>query len=544
MDKILDRPLLIVMALCILLSTSLACSRSGDETSDAGTDAALDSGQSDGAAGDADSDADSDADTEADAGMDAGRDANASGAYQWHTFYGTGNYDFGSDVATDENGNLYVLGSSFANWLGPDGQAPLHPLSGSDDIVVMKLTRDGAYQWHTFYGSDDDTYPYGPDIPGSDFARGMTLDRDGNIYVIGSSYQGWTGPDSQPPLHAFCDERDFFLLKLDRDGVYQWHTFYGSCEGSRAFSIAAGQDGNLFITGSSGPWTGPDGQAPLHDTNISSALFVLNLTHDGAYVWHTYYGDDISNDGTDIQVDEHGNVVVVGRSELGWTGPEGQEPLNDHSGYYDLVVLKLGKDGAYQWHTFFGSSDYDSGNALALDRDGNIYVTGSSSVGWVGPDGQEPRHQLKEIPSFTMRISGNGDYVWHTFYGGSAIALGRDGDLYIAGDSHSDWNGPASQAPLVNLTQGSWDIHVIKLSDDGAYQWHTFYGCSVDFSGGSDDYGGSIALDDRGGMYIGGMSDHTWNGPDGQSPLHAHSEQRSLGYNIEDYDMTILKLTQ
>jgi hypothetical protein len=114
-------------------------------------------------------------------------------------------------------------------------------------------------------------------------------------------------------------------------------------------------------------------------------------------------------------------------------------------------------------------------------------------------------------------------YAWHTFYGsgsyddGNAIATDGSGNIYVTGYSGSTWNGPAGQSP-VHPYIGSEDIFVLKLASSGSYQWHIFYRSST------YDHGYGIATDGSGNIYVTGASWGTWNGPDGQSPLHPYSQ--------------------
>ena len=186
----------------------------------------------------------------------------SNGSYQWHTFYGSGGNDWGYGIATDSSGNVYVTGFSTATWNGPAGESPLHDAFGSG--FVLKLDSTGTYRWHTFY-------PVGYRI---------AIDSSGNAYVTGPCGTTWNGPDGQSPLHAYSGGTDICVLKINSSGAYQWHTFYGSSGNEHGYGAARDRTGNLYITGSSGAtWNGPAGQSPLHAyTGGSRDFFVLKLS--------------------------------------------------------------------------------------------------------------------------------------------------------------------------------------------------------------------------------------------------------------------------
>ncbi len=387
-------------------------------------------------------------------------------SYAWHTFYGSSSIDGSMSIATDGSGNVYTMGYSYATWNGPAGESPLHAYSEGTDIFVLKLDSSGAYQWHTFYGSS-----------GEDYGSGIAIDGSGNLYVTGFSWATWNGPAGQNPLHPYSGYDDIFVLKLDSSGTYQWHTFYGSTNIDYGNAIAIDGSGNLYVTGgSSVTWNGPADQSPLHAHSGSGDkgywdIFVLKLDSSGAYQWHTFYGTNAGgNESNGIATDGGGNIYVTGHSYAIWNGPAGQNPLHPYSGDYDIFVLKLNSSGAYQWHTFYGSSSADYSWGIANDASGNVYVTGRSDASWNGPAAQSPFHAHSgSWDILVLKLSSSGVYQWHTFYGSSSpdysygIATDVNGNVYVTGSSYASWNGPAAQSPLHAHSGGS-DIFVLKLS--------------------------------------------------------------------------------
>ncbi|MCX5999367.1 MAG: hypothetical protein NTU41_07175 [Chloroflexi bacterium] len=307
----------------------------------------------------------------------------ASPAYLRHTFYGSNDSERAYSVAVDSSDGSFIVGRSRDTWNGPSGQQPIHGHSNpgnNADLFVLKLDRNGAYQWHTFFGT----------AGGADYAMAAAVDGDGNIYVTGFSWGSWDGPLGVLPKHAYGGgTSEALVLKLDSSGAYQWHTFFGAGSLAEGHAIAVDASGDAYVAmKSDDTWNGPSGELPKNDYVGGPDIAVLKLNSDGDYQWHTFFGaDDADVEPASIAVD--GNAVyVTGNSPSVWNvGVKG--PLNGHSGGDDIVVLKLSSDGVFQWHTFYGSPLNDAGNGIVA-RDGSVYVTGYSFDTWDGPGSQAP----------------------------------------------------------------------------------------------------------------------------------------------------------
>jgi hypothetical protein len=304
---------------------------------------------------------------------------NSAGAYQWHTFYGSPfASDTGYGIAVDTGNNVYITGNSRDTWQGDSNTSPLNAYSGRNDIVVLKLTGAGAYQWHTFYGS-----PYDDD--GSSIA----VDAGGNVYIVGDGADTWGSP-----LRAHSGGYDIVVLKLNSAGSYQWHTFYGSSSSDVGYGIAVDANSNIYITGHSGAtWQGVGNTNPLHAYSGDADIFVIKLNSTGGYQWHTFYGSIGVDHSYGIAVDSSGNVYTTGFSSGAWQGDGNTNPLHAHSGNGgDIAVVKLNSAGAYQWHTFYGASLAQAGRSVAVDTSSNVYITGNSAATWQGDGNTNPLH--------------------------------------------------------------------------------------------------------------------------------------------------------
>jgi hypothetical protein len=305
--------------------------------------------------------------------------------YQWHTFYGSGSNDRGQGIAIMGDG-LYVVGWSDAAWDGDNRVAPINAYSGGRDIVVLKLGTDGNYQWHTFWGSGK-----------RDEGMGIAVSGDA-IFITGTRNDTWNGDSGTAPKHSYSGDSNIVVLKLDKDGNYQRHTFYGSVDYNLGYGIWA--SGNaIYVTGESyGTWNGDGNAAPKHPNSGLYDIFVLKLDTNGTYQWHTFYGSSESDSGYGIFL-SGSRFFIVGSSQSTWQGDNNTDPLNAHSGVEDITAMELDTDGNYKWHTFYGKGgDAAYGAVAAVDV---LYVSGASYLEW-NADGNAASRGFQRRLSFKL----------------------------------------------------------------------------------------------------------------------------------------------
>ena len=251
-------------------------------------------------------------------------------------------------------------------------------------------------------------------------------------------------------------------------------------------------------------WTESTWGTPIHPYAGGRDAFVAKLNSSGERLWHTFMGSSDFDEGLSVAVDGDGNVYVTGTSDALWG-----EPVHSHAEMemYNCFAVKLNSDGERQWHTFMGGKGDDWGRAIAVDTSGTVYVAGVGG-GWWGtlPVDQPPGN----ADVWVTELSADGVRQWYTFVGSEdldfvrSMAVDGDGNVFVAGRSFANWGSPIN--PFVSEA-GESDALVAKLNTSGELLWHTFMGSA------GEDYGLGIAVDGNGNAYFSGNSPATWGTP-------------------------------
>jgi hypothetical protein len=147
-------------------------------------------------------------------------------------------------------------------------------------------------------------------------------------------------------------------------------------------------------------------------------------------------GGDNSDPTYGIAVDATGSVYVTGATQSSnWTSG-GFDLI--YGGGQDAFVVKLSAGGEHVWSTYLGDSSLDSGNGIAIDVSGNVYVTGTT----YSPDWTNGGFDLLYNgggDAFVAQLSAGGAHLWSTYLGGSdrdeglGIAVDASARIYVTG---------------------------------------------------------------------------------------------------------------
>jgi hypothetical protein len=325
--------------------------------------------------------------------------------------------------------------------------------------------------WNTFLGG-----------PENDAGYSIAFDRRSDVYVAGTSDSGW-GEDA---VAGHSGGRDVFVAKMVLRGVVEWHTFLDAATGDETCAIALDGEGNVYVTGTSWePWGDP-----VNDFSFYPDAFVAKLDNDGNLLWNTFLGA-VTDSGNAIALDASSNVYIAGASTLTWG-----DPVRDHWGAHnnDAFVAKLDNDGRLVWNAFLGGEGEDTGQAIAVDASGHIYVAGTSGSAWGSPQAGF----AGGTDAFVAKTNANGSLMWHTFLGdehqdtGAGIAVDSSSAVYIAG-TQEQWvegrYGPElDQFPFAT-----------RLAPGGVQDWTSQY---------FDGEGHGIAVDGDGQIYLAGTGEY------------------------------------
>jgi hypothetical protein len=313
-------------------------------------------------------------------------------------------------------------------------------------------------------------------VNGDDEANDIAIDLSGNSYVSGTSLGNPTGPD-------------FYTISYDGDGNERYnHRHDGPAhEGDDAYANAVDSAGYVCVTG--GSFRGmPHKHSDIDTVAYNSA---------GELEWDVRYdarrnGHDV---GKAIAVDNAGYVYITGSSE-------DSESQKSDVLHYDFYTAKydIENRGREIWGARYNNDSVngdDEATAVAVDSEGNVYVTGFSDNG-----SNNDIVTIKYGPDGNPVWSDEGDGKLRRYDGGyndeaADISVDAEGNVYVTGRIQGSGTG--------------YDCITIKYDNNGIQLWAVEYN-HTDVNG--NDEAVAIAVDEAGNVYVTGKSQGSSTGYD------------------------------
>jgi hypothetical protein len=163
-------------------------------------------------------------------------------------------------------------------------------------------------------------------------------------------------------------------------------------------------------------------------------------------------------------------------------------------------------DPVLNYSTYLGASNDELGQGIAVDRDGQAYVTGGTTSTDFPTDNLLQGELAGGTDAFVLKLTANGQQlVYSTFVGGDGfdiglgIAIDGKGRAYVTGTTDST-NFPTVNA-LRGALAGASDAFVARLTVQGTLAYSTYLG------GSGFDRGSGIAVTTKGRAHVTGITE-------------------------------------
>jgi hypothetical protein len=253
-------------------------------------------------------------------------------------------------VVVDTGGNAYVAGS--------DTYVCYHEGSFTqcnEGLLTVKYNQNGDQLWINIPS----------DGAGAPQVAGMATDSGNNFYLVANVSYGNAG---------------FLTYRYSSNGVLMWMALPDNGTGP-GNALALDSSANIFLVGQ---------DAYEFNGTYSYYYTTFELNSSGETLWTNHYSQPPigSSAATSVAVDSKGNVYITGYSS-------GTNSSND------IATIKYSSNGSQAWQQRYVSpaNGNAAGNAITVDKNGNVYVTGYETL----PGGGTGIVTIKYIPISIQR---------------------------------------------------------------------------------------------------------------------------------------------
>jgi gliding motility-associated-like protein len=155
----------------------------------------------------------------------------ASGTMVWQKTIGGNNGDYAKSIVASSDGNYIIGGDSSSTISGEKNQ---NTINGSDDVWLIKLDDNGQLLWQKNIGGNS-----------TESFENMRITSDDGLILGIMSYSDISGAKTE----VSRGDRDYWMVKLDSNGNFEWDKTIGGDSNDQIQSIVQAKDGGFVMAG-------------------------------------------------------------------------------------------------------------------------------------------------------------------------------------------------------------------------------------------------------------------------------------------------------
>ncbi|HCQ30594.1 MAG TPA: hypothetical protein DIU39_09925, partial [Flavobacteriales bacterium] len=289
------------------------------------------------------------------------------------TFLGGNNYETISDIALDNNNNIYIVGSTESNNYPVTLNGYQQTFQGGlIDVIISKISPNGSTLLYS-------TYLGGTDL---ESGTGIAVDMLENIYITGYTYSSDFPSTSNALQNNFNGGNvDIFISKINNSGSLTYSSFFGGNNDETSSEIIIDTQNTIYITGGTNstnfPITSNAYQASLTGVNNDAFISKINI-NSNTILYSTYFGGWQNDYSNHIVIDNSGFLYITGKT-ASTVFPLSSDALQTNlSGSNDAFVSKMDTLGNLIYSTYLGGNNYDIATCLTFNSFNNIFILGET----------------------------------------------------------------------------------------------------------------------------------------------------------------------
>ncbi len=386
-----------------------------------------------------------------------------NGELDWQKSFGGSGFDLLQSIKNTSDGGFLLAGTSNS----AKSFQKKENCKGLSDFWIIKLNAAGDEQWQRTIGGD-----------GQEELLCAFQTKDGGYILGGSSSSSPRSitsskfdeksfvPDPYSKSEKSRGSMDYWVIKLDKQGVIEWQKTYGGQYSDILRSMEQTADNGYILAGYSNSPVSGDKTEPHKG---AGDYWIVKINDAGEIQWQKTYGGNGDDQPYVIHQTKDGGYIVGGNSNSSNAlTPQGGIVGNGT----DYWVLKLDEQGGVIWSRTFDFGKVDILTSLVENNDqtyligGHARNSGPKSGG--GPASKAAGLIAKEKDGINdyiaLKINDQGEEIWNRTVGSGGedilrkLVETRDGGYLMAGTS----NGSSKDK---NSSIGANDFWVVKLKD-------------------------------------------------------------------------------